>query len=329
MGYFDDLNNSDWSEGTAAAKAAQSSSTPFPYRAQASYNAQVRAGQRNPMDDIVPVWQRKPAVEQTTPVVEQQTSGRTGRQVRGRVRPRVNYAAKFSGMNFTDAEKNFITKAGFDPTNARSVQEFILSKDKNANLGARKGAGIADGYWGDESIKAFNALRSYGIFNPVADAQEPVKPVNQTPVDAPDFGYKSEGNYSADQAGTLKTNGIRDWSSLVNYAGRNKNSDFTKLLSGYFGTNDITQWDRNKLESDAKIHGNYHGQDRSQLQGFLGGLQAKNNQQYYDKVAAYANPTPTTPRFDFSKISKLKVPEFKFNLSSAGASTLGGNMGLI
>jgi len=25
------------------------------------------------------------------------------------------------------------------------------------------------------------------------------------------------------------------------------------------------------------------------LQGFLGGLQAKNNKQYYDKVAAYAN----------------------------------------
>ena len=35
-----------------------------------------------------------------------------------------------------------------------------------------------------------------------------------------------------------------------------------------------------------------------------------------------------TPRFDFSKISKLKVPEFKFNLGSAGASTLGNNMGL-
>lgn len=302
--------------------------------AQGAYNAQVRAGLRNPAEDMVPIWQRKPAEQAVVESVEpeEKPKGGTG-GVSGKVnrRPKVNYAAKFVGMNFTDEEKKYMTDAGFDPTNAKSVQEFILSKAAGANLGARKGVGIADGYWGDKSAAAFQALRNQGIFTPKVDAAEPIKPVSQTPVDAPDFGYKSEGNYSLDQAGTLKANGIRDWSSLVNYAGRNKDSDFTKLLSGYFGTNDITQWDRNKLESDAKIHGNYHGQDRSQLQGFLGGLQARNNQQYYDKVAAYAkqNPTPTTPRFDFSKISKLEVPEFKFNLSNAGASTLGNNMGLV
>lgn len=320
MGYFDDLNNPDWGESTAAAKAVQSSSTPAPYRAQANYNAQVRAGQRNPAEDIVPVWQRKPAAEQTTPVAEQRTGGggRTGGQVRGRVKPRVDYATKFSGMNFTDDEKRVMTEAGFNPNNAKSVQDFILSKASGANLGARAGAGKSDGYWGDKSVAAFQALRNQGIFRPKVDAQEPIKPVNETPVDAPDFGYKSEGNYSADQAGTLKANGIKDWGSLVNYAGRNKDSDFTKLLSGYFGTNDITQWDRNKLETDAKIHGGYHGQDISQLQGFLGGLQARNNQQYYDKVAAYAKQNSTiTPKFDFSNM------KFNSGFGTIGANTLG------
>lgn len=242
------------------------------------------------------------------------------------------FQSRLGELNLNDDEKAVLAQHGVtDFNNATQIQNAMLALAPNANLGAKKGAGVADGYFGNQSLEAFQALRRSGVFVPKVDAQEPVKPVSQTPVDAPDFGYKSEGNYSADQAETLKTNGIRDWSSLVNYAGQNKDSDFTKLLSGYFGTNDITQWDRKKFETDAKVHGGYHGQDRSQIQGFLGGLQARNNQQYYDKVAAYAkqNPTPTTSRFDFSKISKLKAPEFKFNLSSAGASTLGNNMGLV
>jgi hypothetical protein len=175
-------------------------------------------------------------------------------------------------MNFSDDEIKYMTDAGFDPTNAKSVQEFILSKASNANLGARKGAGIADGLWGDKSVAAFQALRNQGIFTPKVDEQEEIKPVNETPIDAPDFGYFSPGEYSLDNAKYLKENGVRDWSSLVNYAGKNKESDFTKLLSGYFGTDDISQWDRKKLEGEAKIHGGYHGQDRAQLQGFLAGL---------------------------------------------------------
>jgi hypothetical protein len=73
-------------------------------------------------------------------------------------------------MNFTDDEKRIMTEAGFDPTNAKSVQQFILSKASNANLGARGGAGIADGYWGDKSAAAFQALRNQGIFAPKVDA---------------------------------------------------------------------------------------------------------------------------------------------------------------
>ena len=224
----------------------------------------------------------------------------------------------------TSDQQAWLKTNGLD--NATTLQTYL-----DSNYGGVGKFGI-DGKFGNDSKAAWNRFVASGNMGKNRDqeilAQKQVEPV----LDASDpFGYHSTGNYDIENSQDLKTNGIRDWSSLVNYAGRNKNSDFTKLLSGYFGTNDITQWDRNKLESDAKIHGNYHGQDRSQLQGFLGGLQAKNNQQYYDKVATYAkqNPTSITPRFDFSKIIKLKVPEFKFNLSSAGASTLGNNMGLI
>jgi hypothetical protein len=122
-------------------------------------------------------------------------------------------------MNFTDDERKFITEAGFDPTNARSVQEFILKQTGGkANLGARKGAGIADGYWGKESIKAFNALRSYGTFTPKVDAQEPIKPVSETPVDAPDFGYRTSNTYKGDDfMSRVKGMGIRSNADLINF----------------------------------------------------------------------------------------------------------------
>lgn len=287
MGYFDDLNNPDWGEGTAAAKVVQS--TPAPYRAQANYNAQVRAGQRNPAEDIVPVWQRKPAAKQAAPVVEQRTGG--GRQVRGRVRPRVDYAAKFSGMNFTDAEKDFITKAGFDPTNARSVQDFILSKASNANLGARAGAGKSDGYWGDKSAAAFEALRNQGIFKPKVDAQEPIKPVNQTPIDAPDpFGYESKGNYSLDNAKTLKTDGIRDWTTMMNYIKGNQDSAFSQDMMHRFGS-DLSKWNQKDVEKAMGVKGHYGYRDRSRIQGFMAGNQANWNNQRQTAINDYAKKT--------------------------------------
>ena len=241
------------------------------------------------------------------------------------IKQKPTYTTDPTGMGLSEEEKLYISKAGFNPNDITSVQNFILKQTNNAaDLGARKGVGIADGYWGGKSKTALQELRNQGIFTTKVDEQEPIKPVNSVPIDAPDFGYKSEGDYSVDQAEILKTNGIRDWGSLINYAGKNKDSDFTKLLSGYFGTNDITQWDRNKLETDAKIHGTYHGQDRAQLQGFLGGLQDINNQKYYTRVATYSKQNnPTTPKFDFSKFTKLNLPEYKFNLSNTGASTLG------
>lgn len=206
-------------------------------------------------------------------------------------RPRVDYAAKFNGMNFTDEEKKYMTDAGFDPTNARSVQEFILSKNKNANLGARKGAGIADGYWGDESIKAFNALRSYGTFNPVVDAQEPVKPVNETPIDSPDpFGYESKGNYSLDNAKTLKTDGIRDWTTMMNYIKGNQDSAFSQDMMHRFGS-DLSKWNQKDVESAMGVSGHYGRNDRSRIQGFMAGNQKAWNNQRQTAINNYAKKT--------------------------------------
>ena len=60
-------------------------------------------------------------------------------------------------------------KAGVKMNDARSVQDFILKYNKNANLGSRKGIGTSDGFWGDKSIAAFKALREQGIFTPKVD----------------------------------------------------------------------------------------------------------------------------------------------------------------
>ena len=55
----------------------------------------------------------------------QQTRQRSGGGTRRIARPRVDYTAKFNGMNFTDDEKRIMKEAGFDPTNPLSVQQFI------------------------------------------------------------------------------------------------------------------------------------------------------------------------------------------------------------
>ena len=321
MGYFDDLNNPDWGESTAAAKAVQS--TPAPYRAQANYNAQVRAGQRNPAEDIVPVWQRKPAAEQTTPVAEQRTGGRTGGQVRGRVKPKVDYAAKFSGMNFTDDEKRVMTEAGFDPTNARSVQDFILSKASGANLGARAGAGKSDGYWGDKSIAAFQALRNQGIFKPKVDAQEPIKPVSETPVDAPDFGYATNQDYSNGRQ--FKNLGFNNYQGLLRYA-QGSQDQFAQDLRQRFGDR-IT--DQAYVESQLGISGKYRGGSAGDFGDMARSMQAWKtnvNQQFDNNRAAYAkkqldartgsNGTVYSSPEMMKKFESVKVsPEVKFGMN--------------
>jgi len=181
-------------------------------------------------------------------------------------------------MNFSEDEKNFMTSAGYNPNDARSVQEFILSQASGANLGARGGAGIADGYWGDKSKAAFQALRDKGIFapkEPIVDAPTVVAtPQQPVPViDASDpFGYESKGNYSLDNAGSLKTDGIRDWTTMMNYIKGNQNSAFSQDMMHRFGS-DLSKWNQQDVESAMGVSGNYGRKDRSRIQGFMAGNQ--------------------------------------------------------
>ena len=156
--------------------------------------------------------QQNAAVTNSTPV----STGKSARQ-------RPDYAGNFAGMDFTDEEKQYMTNAGFDPTNAKSVQQFILSQTAGANLGARRGAGIADGLWGNKSKEAFQELRNKGIFTPkepIVDATEPEpKPEAEPVIDAPDpFGYKTSNTYEGnDFASRMKGMGIKSNADLINF----------------------------------------------------------------------------------------------------------------
>ena len=211
-----------------------------------------------------------------------------------------NYAANFTGMNFSEAERQFISNAGYNPDDPRSVQEFIIKQAPGANLGAKGGAGIADGYWGNKSIEAFNALRNRGIFNPqepVIDAPEVTQPqpspqpTPQPVIDAPDpFGYESKGNYSLDNASSLKTDGIRDWTTMMNYIRGNQNSAFAQDMMHRFG-NDLSKWNQGYIEDQMGVSGNYGRRDRSRIMGFMAGNQASWNNQRQTAINDYAKST--------------------------------------
>lgn len=131
---------------------------------------------------------------------------------------RPNYAKNFTNFQFSPEEIAFMIKAGVKMNDARSVQDFILKYNKNADLGSRRGRGTSDGLWGDRSIAAFKALREQGIFTPKADEQE--KPVVEQPVvDAPDpFGYKTSNTYEDDDfANKVKALGIRSNADLIHF----------------------------------------------------------------------------------------------------------------
>lgn len=279
----------------------------------------------------------------------------TGGGARRVTRPKVDYTAKFNGMNFTDDEKRIMTEAGFDPTNAKSVQEFILSKASNANLGARGGSGIADGYWGDKSAAAFQALRNQGIFAPKVDAQEPIKPVSETPVDAPDFGYATNQDYSNGRQ--FKGLGFNNYQGLLLYA-QNSQDQFAKDLRQRFGDR-LT--DQNYVESQLGISGKYRGGNAGDFGDMARSMQAwktgVNNE--FDKRRAdyaqarlaertgsdgivYSSPE-IMKKFEGIKVSpevrfggnKFDFSNMKFNLNfgNTGTNTLGdagqGSMGNI
>lgn len=167
-------------------------------------------------------WHKKRAAKQQTPTVDVVTTktDRTGK-VNNRINRNINrpdYAKNFANFQFSPEEIAYMKSLNYDPTDARSVQEFILSKSGQIDLGSRKGIGTADGLWGNKSIAAFKALREQGIFTPKADEQE--KPVVEQPlVDAPDpFGYKTVNTYEDDDfASKLKRMGIRSNADLINF----------------------------------------------------------------------------------------------------------------
>lgn len=178
-------------------------------------------------------------------------------QVKKRViQRRPNYTQNFNNLNLSDAERKYIENAGFNPNDARSVQEFILSKSKNANLGARKGAGIADGYWGEKSAAAFQALRNQNIFTPIVDEQKQSAPVIEQPIDAPDpFGYTTSNHY--DDGIALKRLGFNNYAGLQAYA-KTSEDQFAKDLKQRFG-NDVSAWNQAKVESTLGVSGKYRG----------------------------------------------------------------------
>ena len=319
MGYFDDLNNPDWGENTAAAKVM--SSTPAPYRVQANYNAQVRAGQRNPQSDATPAWQKKQTADvhsymdqlrikhygslenykkatQSTPTKNGQPAQVTRRATR---RPVVNWDKQYQDFlgRMTDDQKAWLAQRGIDYSSAQKMQEYLT------RVGKSVGRFGADNKWGKDSQAAWDDLVNTTMKNnplqkPVA-TPEPV-------VDASDpFGYESKGNYALDNARTLKTNGIRDWTTMLNYIKGNQESAFAQDMMHRFGS-DLSKWKQEDVEGAIGVSGHYGSKDRSRIQGFMAGNQATWNNQRQAAINDYAKKT--------------------FLANRSGANTLGGLPGL-
>lgn len=239
---------------------------------------------------------------------------------------RPDYAKNFANFQFSPEEVAFMVKAGVRMNDARSVQDFILKYNKNANLGSRGGIGTSDGLWGDKSIAAFKALREQGIFTPKVDEQE--KPVVEQPVvDAVDpFGYRTSNHY--DDGMELKNLGFNNYAGLQAYA-KTSNDQFAKDLRKRFGE-DVSAWDQAAVEGGLKVSGRYRG-GRTGDFGDIARSMAKwagETNAAYDtkKEASVVKPTFNTQEMlNNVKSLKFTAPEWKFSLNQGniGASTLG------
>ena len=294
---------------------------------QAAYNRAVRAGQIDPLEYINPSIRPKTIEDEyifdgnlhETPqdnTVMVDTPEVIVKPQR-RVVPKRNAAPANNGLGkygfAKDIQRNWrgtkgaidpgvlakLKETGFTGTTAKEAQQYMNSQFGNVGMFGYKVA--TDNAWGSQSQDAFERFyKSWQEQQQVKpDELEPAK-VEQ-PVDAPDFGYRSSGEYSLDRAKEWKNLGVKNWDTLVKHA--QGNNDLKQLMSGYFGTDDVNKWDRKRFESDAKIGGGYHSQDRAQLQGFIAGLQKRNNDAYDAKKAAFE--------------------QSKFNVGNAGAGTLG------
>lgn len=268
------------------------------------------------------------AVSQETP--QPKNTNRVTRRVTQR---RPNYAQNFNNLNLSDVERAFIKNAGFNPDDARSVQDFIIKQtDGKVNLGARAGIGKSDGYWGDKSAAAFQALRNQNIFTPIVDEQKQSALIIEQPIDAPDpFGYTTSNHYGNGMA--LKELGFNNYAGLQAYA-KTSEDQFAKDLKQRFG-NDVSAWNQAKVEGDLGVSGKYRGgrvgdfgdmaRSMAAWAGTQNGIyeQKQNNarmdaarQQYANKLAQQYTPQLSKPSLN------------KPMIGNTGINTIGNQPGL-
>ena len=335
MGYFDDLNNPDWGESTAAAKVVQSSSTPTPYRAQANYNAQVRARQRNPIDDIVPVWQRKPAAQEAP--AEEPAEAPVEKPKRAKVisrRTPINWGNKFNDFvgGLSQEQQTWLKDNGLN--DATKLQDYLT------NMGFGVGKFGSDGKFGKDSRAAWDKFAASGIMGKNRDQeiyeekQKEIEPV----VDAEDpFGYRTDNHYGDGAA--LKNMGFSNYAGLQKFAAGN--DQFAKDLRQRFGQ-DVSKWDQAAVEGALGVSGRYRGSRGGDFGDMARSMQqwaAQQNAAYDTKEQASRTDSSGTV-YSNSKLAqlfdkagksveankfKLQTPAMNFNLKqgNVGIATLG------
>ena len=190
---------------------------------------------------------------------------------------------------------------------ANGLQDATKLQDYLTNMGFGVGKFGSDGKFGNDSKTAWNNFVASGIMGKNRD-QEILAEKQQPVVDAPDpFGYESKGNYSLDNAKTLKTDGIRDWTTMLNYIKGNQDSTFAQDMMHRFGS-DLSTWKQEDVEGVIGVSGHYGRKDRSRIQGFMAGNQAAWNDQRQAAINDYAKKT--------------------FLANPSGANTLGNQPGL-
>lgn len=337
----DALTRDGWSKGEVVRTGNQMKNQPYsvfnifgwevidPYKGI----SQVRQKQSNEIEvnrkkyASASDWRKEQAARQQPVATGSVTTNanRTGK-VNNRINRNINrpnYAKNFTNFQFSPEEIAYMKSLNYDPTDARSVQEFILSETPDANLGVRKGVGKTDGLWGQQSIAAFQALRDKGIFKPKA-----IPIVEQPVLDAADpFGYSTTNHY--DDGMALKELGFNNYSGLKNYVIANQNNQFAKDLKQRFG-NDVNAWNQTDVENALGVSGTYRGGytgDFGDMARSMARWAGETNAAYdTKKEASVAKPTFNTQEMlNNVKSLKFTAPEWKFSLNQGniGASTLG------
>lgn len=244
--------------------------------------------------------------DQLTPAAPQNTGGNAGGKPAVR-RTGINWGNEFTNFmgGLSQEQQDWLKQNGLD--NAQALQTYL-----NANNYYDGGINNnnVDNKFGGNSKTAWNKFVASGLMGKnrdleiLAQKQKEVQPV----VDAPDpFGYESKGNYALDNARTLKTNGIRDWTTMMNYIKGNQESAFAQDMMHRFGS-DLSTWKQEDVEGAIGVSGHYGSKDRSRIQGFMAGNQATWNNQRQAAINDYAKKT--------------------FLANPSGANTLGNQPGL-